>query len=346
MINRIPGQSSALQLMKATADTSRTEAKKPASTLLEMLEKEDPDKAGALRKQMEDADSLLQQLKASKVDVSEQRKAAAQQKIQRIKAQLESLRLLASVNPEAAARRAAQLSRELAAAVKEYAAAGGGAGASASMMGVGGAGAAAGAAPSADGAASGATTAGAAVVAGGGGAETVSATGTATSGADAVPVSASPDGSGTGTGTGTGTGSEGGDEAGVPTGTEQGEPTTTDEASATPVEGADDAEGTGAEAEDNDKTVQERVRDASASLSQRFADAKGDQEFKSLVRDIKNKLKAILETAKRQLEQEGNDSADKDIKNAEKALQEVDQTLSQMMPGVMVGMVGGVNILA
>ena len=47
------------------------------------------------------------------------------QKIEEIKKQLEALRVLAAVNPEAAARQAARLSRELATAVKEYASAGG-----------------------------------------------------------------------------------------------------------------------------------------------------------------------------------------------------------------------------
>ena len=310
MVEQIPSQNSALLLMNAVADTSRASSNR-SSSLIDLLAKEDPEKASALKKKMEEADSLIQQLKSRKVDFNEQRKAAAQQKIQRIKAQLESLRLLASVNPEAAARRAAQPSRELAAAVKEYAAAGGGAaGAVGSMVSAG--------QPAAN-----------------TGAEAPNAQ---TTGADAAaPVAAAA--------AGIDAGAAGSDDAGKPVGAESDKQSPVGAAVEDAVEGEDD-DASDIFNDDGGQTVRERVLELSASMGQRFAETRGKQEFMSLVRDVKNQLKAILETAKRQLEREDNDAADKDISSAEKALQDVDGALNQMIPTITAGALAGVNILA
>lgn len=62
----------------------------------------------------------LQQLQSGSKNVNEERKAAAAQRIAQIKAQLQMLRMLAATDPKAAARQAAQLARELAAAVRDY----------------------------------------------------------------------------------------------------------------------------------------------------------------------------------------------------------------------------------
>jgi hypothetical protein len=69
----------------------------------------------------------LQQLKTSTQNSNAERKANAAQKIAQIKAQLQMVRLMAATDPKAAARMAAQLSRELAAAVREYTGSSGGA---------------------------------------------------------------------------------------------------------------------------------------------------------------------------------------------------------------------------
>ncbi len=111
---------------KAASASFIKRGQKSPDYLLAIIEKDDPQKAHDLKRQMEDVQSMLDDVKDSMSRADEQRKAAARQKIQEIKAKLQALRMLASVDPEAAARQAAQLSRELSRAVKQYAGSGGG----------------------------------------------------------------------------------------------------------------------------------------------------------------------------------------------------------------------------
>ncbi|WP_421730629.1 hypothetical protein [Brevundimonas sp.] len=68
--------------------------------------------------------TALETLKRPQTDAAEERKAAAQKKIEDLKARIRALRMSGG-DPEATARMAAQLARELGSAVKAYAAAGG-----------------------------------------------------------------------------------------------------------------------------------------------------------------------------------------------------------------------------
>lgn len=96
--------------------------------LLHMIAEKDPDKADAFKQKLEEWERTTDMLKAARKDFSEQRKAAAREKIEQIKKELQMLRMLAVTNPKAAARRLAQLSRELSAAVKAYSSASAGGG--------------------------------------------------------------------------------------------------------------------------------------------------------------------------------------------------------------------------
>lgn len=129
MVDRVPARGSAPVAWIAEGGAARKgrprNALRPIEPMLAALERADPENADELRRKADEADSLIQQVKGAYDDANEQRKANAWAKIERIKAELKMLRLLAAVNPKAAARRAAQLSRELAAAVKEYNLAGG-----------------------------------------------------------------------------------------------------------------------------------------------------------------------------------------------------------------------------
>ena len=119
----------ALRVLKQTSGLFRGTRKKDNSkqteALLSALGKDDPGRADALKKKLEESQSVIEQLKAAKQDIIEQRKAAAAQKVARIKEELKALRLLVSVNPEAAAKKAKQLARELKQAVQDYTAGGG-----------------------------------------------------------------------------------------------------------------------------------------------------------------------------------------------------------------------------
>jgi hypothetical protein len=68
---------------------------------------------------------ILKRIEASKPDIAAERREAAKRKILEIRNQIEMLRMSLAGDPKAVARQAASLSRDLAAAVREYAAAGG-----------------------------------------------------------------------------------------------------------------------------------------------------------------------------------------------------------------------------
>lgn len=74
---------------------------------------------------LREARAAAETLKARSSEASEERKAAARQKIEQLKARLQMLRSMAGIDPKGTARLAAQIARELGAAVKAYAAAGG-----------------------------------------------------------------------------------------------------------------------------------------------------------------------------------------------------------------------------
>lgn len=77
-----------------------------------------------LKEMREQANSISKTLEQSKTDVAESRKQAAKEKLDMIQKALRMLRQFGG-DPKAMAREGARLARELAAAVKEYAAAGG-----------------------------------------------------------------------------------------------------------------------------------------------------------------------------------------------------------------------------
>lgn len=120
-------QTTLLSLLKTgAANLSAAKKQSPQNALLDHLEKADPEKTKDLRKQYQESQDLLQRLQSSRSNLAEQRKTDAAEKIKQIKEKLAMLRMLAAVNPEAAARQAAQLANELKQAVREYGSAAGG----------------------------------------------------------------------------------------------------------------------------------------------------------------------------------------------------------------------------
>lgn len=79
----------------------------------------------AAEARVKDAQAALETLKKRRSEADEARKAAAKRKIEQIKARLQMLQSMSSVDPKGTARLAAQLARELGAAVKAYASASG-----------------------------------------------------------------------------------------------------------------------------------------------------------------------------------------------------------------------------
>jgi hypothetical protein len=97
--------------------------KKPLSSqkyLLDTIQKTDPEKADALKKKLDDAEHAIVQLRSGKSHAAQSRKAAAAQKIKRIKEEIQIL-LRMGGDPKVIARKIAKLSKELAAAAHDYA---------------------------------------------------------------------------------------------------------------------------------------------------------------------------------------------------------------------------------
>lgn len=115
MINKVAFQNTLLPPQKT----------RPTNPLQEMLEKNNPVKAQSLRDELAQATQILTQIQSSKTDANEQRRAAAAQKIQKLKAQIEALQMTGINDPKGTARKAAKLARELAEATREYVNAGG-----------------------------------------------------------------------------------------------------------------------------------------------------------------------------------------------------------------------------
>jgi hypothetical protein len=85
----------------------------------------DPAQAEALEGTIRQGKEAVEQFEAVEKSMRDGRKEAARENVERLKAQLQALRMLAVTDPEAAAREAARLARGLASAVREYVSAGG-----------------------------------------------------------------------------------------------------------------------------------------------------------------------------------------------------------------------------
>lgn len=125
MIGSVNGGIEALALLqarkaKSSALTGMAKEAKDASDAKDAT----ASKAAEERRRL--ADDALQALKQANSDMKSQRKAAAAQKIARLKKELESLKMMSGGDPKVIARQAARIARELSAAAKEYSGASGG----------------------------------------------------------------------------------------------------------------------------------------------------------------------------------------------------------------------------
>lgn len=287
-------------------------------SLLAMLEKSDPEGTKALRNQMAETRSVLDRMESVRENAGDQRKEAARQKIERIKAQLAMLRLLAAADPEAAARQASRLARELAAAVKDYTASGGTAtitptaGVGAGVTG----GAMAGQTP---------PPAGDATASGAPQVETTTQVTTPQAATTPPPDQASPD-------------------EGAP-----GKPDEEANGKADDQTGdASDTDQFPSAREEQREAIQNRANALVGQMAQRFGESRAESEFAAEIRQIKASLKSIMEAAKRELRAEDGDdpNVERDIKAGERALREVDRALDSLAPTPAAGPSVTVDILA
>ncbi len=127
-ISGFSSQSSVVTLLKSASSNTNTQnqglldsSTSKGNALVELLEKANPEKAAEVRKEQEQANSIIARLEASRVDLQDRIKAAAADKLAEIKEQIAVLKLTGSGNPEATARQVARLAKELAGAASDYA---------------------------------------------------------------------------------------------------------------------------------------------------------------------------------------------------------------------------------
>lgn len=118
MIGNVGGGNDLLAFLQARTANTRAATGKPQTA------KED-EAIKALQENQQRTADLLRSLTQAADDMKRQRKAAAQEKVERLKKELELLRRFGG-DPKAVARQAAAIARELASAAKDYAAAGAG----------------------------------------------------------------------------------------------------------------------------------------------------------------------------------------------------------------------------
>lgn len=100
-------------------------------SVLDAVRRDNSTEADSLERKLANAKQAAAQLSVMSKGMAKSHKADAAEKVKRIKAEIQAIRM-AGGDPKAVARRVAQLARELASAAHEYAAAGGGARAQAS----------------------------------------------------------------------------------------------------------------------------------------------------------------------------------------------------------------------
>lgn len=126
MFGIISSGSNAIALLQTRLAMARNKTATSAATKPETAKTEAEKAAAEKVRRAQDALDAMKQANAAR---KQQRKAAAREKIDRLKKELEVLRMTSGLgDPKAIARRAKQIARELGAAAKEYAAAGGGGG--------------------------------------------------------------------------------------------------------------------------------------------------------------------------------------------------------------------------
>lgn len=112
--------------------------KSAKSQIMDQLAAADPAKAKKAEEKLSSMQQALEQMQQMRQDMNAARKEAAKQKVARIKAQIQAIKMMGG-DAEANARKLARLARELSSAVRDYKAAGGTDGASGVSAAAGGA---------------------------------------------------------------------------------------------------------------------------------------------------------------------------------------------------------------
>ena len=328
MVGILSAQNTALTLLRTGGgNVVQSRNKKETATqtdpLVAALEKTNPQEAHELKRKLEESRNILKRLESSKQDVSEQRRAAAAEKIQQIKEKLKAFRLLMPVDPEAVARQVKQLARELAQAVREYARAGGG-GADASLQaGVTGMTILAGADANTANAANTVTPEDAAGAAG----EMASTEAAGITGAVAAALPQTEDGA-------------------KSESTEKASETGSDDQVKTNPETARlSLEEIQKQKEEDREVLREQIQSQITQANKAVMFNRPDFEFANEVRNVKDSLKNTIDIIKRSIEDKDSSGVNRNIESAEDALREVGKSLNVIRSDSATSTIGIVNVL-
>ncbi|MEN6467691.1 MAG: hypothetical protein ABFD45_01900 [Smithella sp.] len=273
----------------ASANAGTSTAK---DTLISKIRETDPKKADALEKQLNDNKQVIAQLRNSKVYGAQSSKAAAAEKLKRIKAEIQMLKTMGG-DPRIVAKQIARLAKELAAAAREYASACG--------------------ATSPDQTASAAAAANTSV-------NNVTvlntfAIGTTDSGAIVLVGASATAGSGE-------TSAPGEKDA------ERDDATKEQDSASTTTPGAALAEGARQYQETQRQKFKDDLQEQGAKIMEKTREAVANREFANNVSTVAAHLKALAKLVKQRLQQAGDHKADHDIKKTDQALAEVEKSIS------------------
>lgn len=249
----------------------------------------------AYQKRWADARQAISRLSINAQDTSQLKKAAAADKVRRIKAQIEILMKMGGLgNPKAIAREIAQLAKELAAAAREYASAGGGGTPQEAMT-------------SAD--------TSAAVT----GANDTSSSSTQSTGSVAADISAAASSA----------------PALTVTSDAQALNATPDAAASTAPTDTMLAEGSRQYQDNTKQQNNDELQNKISGLNQKSSGTDADSEFTKEVRNLEEKLKALAKLQEMRLHLAGDQTADGEISKTNQALSEVAKVVSSIIsPGM------------
>ncbi|MEN6421101.1 MAG: hypothetical protein ABFD76_04075 [Smithella sp.] len=111
---------SAIDLLGKKSASANARSITAKDTIISKIRETDPKNADALEKQLNDNKQVIAQLRNSKVYGAQSSKAAAAEKLKRIKAEIQMLKTMGG-DPRIVAKQIARLAKELAVAAREYA---------------------------------------------------------------------------------------------------------------------------------------------------------------------------------------------------------------------------------
>jgi len=287
---------SVIELLGKKNPSANAKPRTSANTILDKIRETDPANADALEKKLDETRQVIAQLKNGKSIAAQSKKAAAAEKIKRIKAEIQMLKTMGG-DPKLMAKQIARLARELASAVREYASAG-----QTSLQN--------------------GTTEDAAANASGNNADSLNAGEAGTAESETATPANVPATTGTTEASTSAVKDVNANDSNMKP------------ASASTVASAATAEGAKQYQETQQQKFKDDVQKEVGKIREQAAKTKADDEFALEARTQAALLKVLARQVKQRLSRAGDHSADADLEQTRQALAEVEKSLSEMTGGV------------